>query len=209
MWQISIVIVKTTIIGEKFRIESNKSKNRTISDEVRTPNFLLKERSLIGWKFLRDPGWSRLHTVIGHYRVALWRCFNAKLTAKRKIWEWFFYSHENETHYYRARFPLSLVLKVRVVGTGKWSFFFKRLPRNLYLYEATYRVCKKLFCCCLLSLFIWLNSLAGRIKWSCVSISCPSGQDRPTWKLGISHVVPQNKVLFLDYSKALNDHRIR
>ena len=65
-------------------------KNRTISGEVRTPNFLLKERSLIGWKFLRGPGWSRLHTVIGHYRVALWRCFNAKLTAKPKIWEWFF-----------------------------------------------------------------------------------------------------------------------
>ena len=43
-----------------------------------------------------------------------------------------FYSHENETHYYRARFPLSLVLKVRVFGTGKWPFFFKRLPRNLY-----------------------------------------------------------------------------
>ena len=32
VWQISIVIVKTTIIGEKFRIETNKSKNRTISD---------------------------------------------------------------------------------------------------------------------------------------------------------------------------------
>ena len=95
------------------------------------PIFFLKERSLIGWKFLRGPGWSRLHTVIGHYRVALWRCFNAKVTAKPKIWEWFFYSHENETHYYRARFPLSLVLKVRVVGTGKWPFF-KRLPRNLY-----------------------------------------------------------------------------
>ena len=74
-------------------------KNRTISDEVRTPNFLLKERSLIGWKFLGDPGWSRLQTVIGHYRVAPCRCFNAKLSAKPKIWEWFFYSHENETHY--------------------------------------------------------------------------------------------------------------
>ena len=107
-------------------------KNRTISDEVRTPNFLLKERSLIGWKFLGEPGWSRLHTVIGHYRVAPCRCFNAKLTATPKIWEWFFYSHENESHYYRARFPLSLVLIVRVFRTGKWPFFFKWLPCNLY-----------------------------------------------------------------------------
>ena len=32
VWQISIVIVKTTIIGEKFRIETNKAKNRTIFD---------------------------------------------------------------------------------------------------------------------------------------------------------------------------------
>ena len=207
MWQISIVIVKTTIIGEKFRIETNKSKNRAISDEVRTPNSLLKELSLIGWKFLGDTGWSRLHTVIGHYRVAPCCCFNAKLTAKPKIWEWFFYSHENETHYYRARFPLSLVLKVRVFRTGKWPFFFKWLPCNLYTKQ--HCVCKKLFRCCLLSLFIWLNSQAGKIKWSCVSISCLSGQDRPTLKLGISHVVPQNKVLFVDYNIALNDHRVR
>ena len=207
MWQISIVIVKTTIIGEKFRIETNKSKTRTISDEVRTPNSLLKERSLIGWKFLGDPGWSRLHTVIGHYRVAPCRCFNAKLTAKPKIWEWFFYSHENETHYYRARFPLSLVLKVRVFGTGKWPFFFKRLPRNLHTKQ--HIVFVRNFFAVVFSLFIWLNSQAGKIKWSCVSISCPSGQGRPTLKFGISHVVPQNKVLFVDYNIALNDHRVR
>ena len=71
VWQISIVIVKTTIIGEKFGIETNKSKNRTISDEVRTLNSLLKERSLIGWKFLGDPGWSRLLTELLHAAVLM------------------------------------------------------------------------------------------------------------------------------------------
>ena len=85
----------------KFSIETNKSKNWSFSDEVRTLNSLLKERSLIGWKFLGDPGWSRLHTVIGHYRVAPCRCFNAKLTATPKIWEWFF-----------------ILMKVKLIITG-------------------------------------------------------------------------------------------
>ena len=41
---------------------TNKSKNRTVPDEVRTLSSLFKERFLIGWKSLGGPCWSR-HTV--------------------------------------------------------------------------------------------------------------------------------------------------
>ena len=42
----------------------SKPTNQNIGpDEVHTPSSLLKERFLIGWKFLGGPSWSR-HTVI-------------------------------------------------------------------------------------------------------------------------------------------------
>ena len=34
-----------------------------------------------------------------------------------------FLSHANETHFHKNSFELSLVLKVRVIGTRKWPFF--------------------------------------------------------------------------------------
>ena len=37
-----------------------------------------------------------------------------------------FYSHANKTHFHMKGFALSLVLKVRVFGTRKWSIYIRR-----------------------------------------------------------------------------------
>ena len=39
---------KAILNGGKFRIETNQSEDRTVPIVVRAPNFLLKERFLIG-----------------------------------------------------------------------------------------------------------------------------------------------------------------
>ena len=40
-----------------------------------------------------------------------------------------FYSHVNKTHFHKKGFALSLVLKVRVLGTWKWPNMFIEIVR--------------------------------------------------------------------------------
>ena len=63
--------------------------------------------------------------VIG--RVAASLCFKAKLAGKQMTGKLFFCSHATKTHLHKRGFARSLVLKVRVFGTRKWSFPLRHL----------------------------------------------------------------------------------
>ena len=48
-------------------------------------------------------------------------CFKTRVGAQPLIWKSFFHSHANKTHFHQKGCSPSLILKVRVFGTRKWS----------------------------------------------------------------------------------------
>ena len=55
--------------------------------------------------------------------------FRSEAKCKASDMKMNFYSHVNKTHFHEKGFALSLVLKVRVLGTWKWPNMFIKIVR--------------------------------------------------------------------------------
>ena len=82
---------------------------------VRQANFTTKSR------------FKNLSSLICHFRVSPGLCMKTRLSAQAFDMKTIFHSHANKTYFHKKGCALSLIFKVRVLGTRKWPIDLKRI----------------------------------------------------------------------------------